>query len=154
VALKAARNAEGLLTVDEARRRLAVSRSTLYLLMREGRLRFIHVGRSRRIEVEALCAFLEEQWVEPAERITHGRRYAYQVGCRCDACRTAWNDYHRTARERRSANLEQVWNGLQHGTVSTYKNHGCRCDACARAGSRANKRRPSRTVRPDRRLIS
>jgi excisionase family DNA binding protein len=154
VALKAARHVEGLLTVDEARRWLAVSRSTLYLLMREGRLRFVRVGRSCRIEVEALREFLGEQWVEPTGRLTHGRRYAYQVGCRCDACRTAWNDYHRTARKRRSANLEQVSNGLKHGTVSTYKNHGCRCDACARAGSKANKRRPSRTVRPDRRLIS
>jgi excisionase family DNA binding protein len=63
----------GMLTVEEAGRRLAVSRSTLYLLMREGRLPFIRVGRFRRIEVEALRAFLEEQRVEPAVRLTHGR---------------------------------------------------------------------------------
>jgi excisionase family DNA binding protein len=121
-----------MLNVEEARRRLAVSRSTLYLLMREGRLPFIRVGRSRRIKVEALRAFLEEQRVEPAGRLTHGGRYAYEVGCRCEACRTAWNDYHRAAREQRAANLvERGSDGLQHGTVSTYKNHRCRCEACA-----------------------
>ena len=41
---------EGLLTVKEASRRLAVSPSTLYLLMRQGRLPFVRVGRYRRIE--------------------------------------------------------------------------------------------------------
>jgi hypothetical protein len=114
--------------------------------MREGRLPFVRVGRSRRrIEVEALRALVERQRVEPAERLTHGGRYAYEVGCRCDACRTAWNDYHRTARERRAANLEQRGgDGVQHGTVSTYRNHGCRCEACVEAQVRANRRRPSR----------
>ena len=80
-------------------------------------------------------------------------RYAYEVGCRCDACRTHGNDYHRAARERRAANLERGSDRLQHGTLSTYKNHRCRCEACAQAGAEANRRRPSRAVRPDRRLI-
>jgi excisionase family DNA binding protein len=133
-----------LLTVEEAARRLAVSRSTLYLLMREGRLPFIRIGRSRRIEVEAMRAFLTEQWVEPAGGLTHGSRYAYEVGCRFDSCRTAWNDYHRAARERRAAKLEQGSDEVRHGTVSTYRNHGCRCEACFQAQAEWNRRRPFR----------
>jgi hypothetical protein len=89
-------------------------------------------------------AFLAEQPVEAAERLTHGGRHAYEVGCRCDACRTAWNDYHRAARQRQAAKLEQASEGLRHGTVSTYRNHGCRCEACFQAQAEWNRRRPSR----------
>jgi excisionase family DNA binding protein len=133
-----------MLTVDEARRLLAVSRSTLYALMRKGRLPFIRVGRFRRIEADALRAFIEEQRVEPAGRLTHGGRYAYEVGCRCEACRTAWNGYHRTARERRAANLKRDSDAVRHGTVSTYRNHRCRCEACFQAQAEWNRARPSR----------
>jgi excisionase family DNA binding protein len=66
VALKSPPDAEGLLTVKEASRRLAVSPSTLYLLMRQGRLPFVRVGGTAASRVEALRVFVEQQRVEPA----------------------------------------------------------------------------------------
>lgn len=43
-----------LLTVEQARRRLQVSRAVCYELINSGALRSFHIGRSRRIPVEAL----------------------------------------------------------------------------------------------------
>lgn len=39
-------------------------------------------------------------------------------------------------RVRRAACLERAMDGLQHATVSTYKNHRCRCEACLKSGRR------------------
>jgi excisionase family DNA binding protein len=133
-----------MVTVEEARRRLGVARSTLYRLMSEGRLPYVRPGRERRIRVQALSAFLDQQRVTSAEFLTHGARYAYEVGCRCDACRAAWNNYHRRARRQRAANLDVSHRALEHGKIGTYRNHGCRCEACCQAQSEANRRRPSR----------
>lgn len=43
-----------LLTVEQACQRLQVSRAVLYGLLNSGQLRSFHIGRSRRIPVEAL----------------------------------------------------------------------------------------------------
>ena len=68
-------------------------------------------------------------------------------------CVGAHNAKHRVLRAKRAAQQPEDNPLLMHGKVSTYKNHGCRCEACSRAGTEANKRRPSRTVSPDRRLM-
>jgi excisionase family DNA binding protein len=47
-----------LLTVEEAAERLGVGRSTLYVLMSRGEVASLRVGRLRRIEPEALTAFI------------------------------------------------------------------------------------------------
>ena len=50
-----------LLTVSEAAHRLGVGRTFMYQLLNEGRIRSMHVGRLRRIPVDALEAFVTEQ---------------------------------------------------------------------------------------------
>lgn len=50
-----------LLTVAETCRRLAISRSTLYELFRNGRLVSVKIGRSRRVSTAALENFIEQQ---------------------------------------------------------------------------------------------
>jgi len=47
-----------LLTVDEARQRLHVSRPTMYELINAGRVRSIKIGRARRIPARALEEFV------------------------------------------------------------------------------------------------
>lgn len=46
--------ADGLVSIDEAMAFLQVSRSTLYMLMERGLLRFVKLGRARRIPRRAL----------------------------------------------------------------------------------------------------
>jgi excisionase family DNA binding protein len=48
--------ADGMLTVDQAREFLALSRSTIYELMESGKLPYVKFGRSRRIPRRALIA--------------------------------------------------------------------------------------------------
>ena len=50
-----------LLTVEEAADRLRLGRSTVYELIREGRLASISVGRARRIPAEALAEFVQRE---------------------------------------------------------------------------------------------
>jgi excisionase family DNA binding protein len=47
-----------LVTVDEAARRLAIGRSHIYAQMQRGRLRSVHIGRSRRILDQDLTDFI------------------------------------------------------------------------------------------------
>lgn len=47
-----------LLTPTEAATRLGVSRSTVYALMNAGQLVSVHIGRSRRIPLAALIAYV------------------------------------------------------------------------------------------------
>jgi excisionase family DNA binding protein len=50
---------EVLITVPEAARRLAISRSYLYQYLQRGRLPSVRIGRARRIRVTDLAAFVE-----------------------------------------------------------------------------------------------
>ena len=49
-----------LLTPADAARALSISRTRVYELMASGRLRSVKIGRSRRIPVDALGAFVSE----------------------------------------------------------------------------------------------
>ncbi|MBZ4320338.1 helix-turn-helix domain-containing protein [Streptomyces huiliensis] len=55
-----------LLTVPEVMARLRLGRSTVYDLIRSGRLRSITVGRCRRIPVSSLRDFIADQIAEAA----------------------------------------------------------------------------------------
>lgn len=48
-----------LLTPVEAAEQLAISRTKIYELMAAGLLRSIHIGRSRRVPVDALGDFID-----------------------------------------------------------------------------------------------
>ena len=50
-----------LLTVSEAARQLGIGRSLLYELLAEGQVESIHVGRLRRIPIDALAAYIDRQ---------------------------------------------------------------------------------------------
>ena len=50
-----------LLTVSEAAQRLGIGRSLLYELLAEGQIESIHVGRLRRIPIDALADFIDRQ---------------------------------------------------------------------------------------------
>jgi excisionase family DNA binding protein len=51
---------ELLLTPEAAAEVLSVGRTTVYWLMREGRLPSVRIGRSRRIPAAALAQFVDE----------------------------------------------------------------------------------------------
>jgi excisionase family DNA binding protein len=51
---------ELLLTIEDAAQRLAMGRSRVYELMKSGELESVHIGRSRRIPVEALRSFVDK----------------------------------------------------------------------------------------------
>jgi len=55
-----------LLTADEAARRLAISRSHLYMKIASGEIETVLISSSRRISVAALDAYLERLRVEQA----------------------------------------------------------------------------------------
>lgn len=58
----AQRNGEAmqlLLRVDEAAKALGVSRSQVYVLIARGELDAVTIGRSRRVPVDAVQAFIE-----------------------------------------------------------------------------------------------
>ncbi len=50
-----------LLTVSEAARQLGIGRSLLYELLADGQVESIHVGRLRRIPIDALAAYIDRQ---------------------------------------------------------------------------------------------
>jgi excisionase family DNA binding protein len=50
-----------LLTVSEAAQQLGIGRSLLYELLAEGQVESIHVGRLRRIPIDALADFIDRQ---------------------------------------------------------------------------------------------
>ena len=49
-----------LLTIEEAAKRLSIGRSHIYQQMQVGKLRSVHIGRSRRILESDLEAFVNE----------------------------------------------------------------------------------------------
>lgn len=59
-----------LVTVEEASRLLAVSKSSLYNLMENGRLRYVKLGKSRRLRRADLAALVEASTVERAPAAT------------------------------------------------------------------------------------
>ncbi|MDT7714505.1 MAG: hypothetical protein QOH09_497 [Pseudonocardiales bacterium] len=48
-----------LLTVEEAARRLSIGRTTMYVLLKEGHINSVRIGRLRRIPAEALTAYTD-----------------------------------------------------------------------------------------------
>ena len=50
-----------LLTPEEAARRLSIARSSLYELVLTGEIESLKIGRSRRIPIDALTAFIERK---------------------------------------------------------------------------------------------
>ncbi len=50
--------AKVLLTVDEAAHKLSIGRTTLYMLMKRGELRYITVSATRRVPVEAVSEYV------------------------------------------------------------------------------------------------
>jgi excisionase family DNA binding protein len=55
-----------LLTVSEAAQQLGIGRSLLYELLADGQVQSIHVGRLRRIPIDALADFIDRQrWSRP-----------------------------------------------------------------------------------------
>ncbi len=50
-----------LLTVSEATQQLGIGRSLLYELLADGQVESIHVGRLRRIPIDALDDFIDRQ---------------------------------------------------------------------------------------------
>ena len=49
-----------LLTVEETAEALGISRSQVYVLIRKGRLSAVAIGRSRRVPVKAIEAFVKD----------------------------------------------------------------------------------------------
>lgn len=61
-------DSDGLLRVADAARFLSVSRSTLYELMDRGELRYVKLGRARRIPRQALSELVEKNLVGPGQQ--------------------------------------------------------------------------------------
>lgn len=55
-----------LLTVKEVADRLAVSESTVFRLLRSGKLRPIKLGRALRFDEQDVAAFIEQQKAPPS----------------------------------------------------------------------------------------
>jgi excisionase family DNA binding protein len=59
------RRGSGLASVKEAEQFLSLSRSTVYGLMDSGELRYVKIGKSRRIPWEALDELVRRRTVNP-----------------------------------------------------------------------------------------
>ncbi|MCH7837981.1 MAG: helix-turn-helix domain-containing protein [Chloroflexi bacterium] len=57
---------ELLVSVEEAARRLAIGRSSAYVLIRQGELASIKIGAARRVPVAALSEYVERLQAEQA----------------------------------------------------------------------------------------
>jgi hypothetical protein len=88
-----------------------------------------------------LRAYVETQRAEWDARLKHGGRYAYEIGCRCDACRGRWNDYHRKARNRRAAQVDRA-------RMSSSTGRSAPIEIMAAAAHPATRHRPTGTA-PD-----
>jgi excisionase family DNA binding protein len=60
---------EILLTIEEAGRRLSVGRSVMYQLIKNGSVQSCIIGKSRRIPVSSLQAFIEERMSDSNETV-------------------------------------------------------------------------------------
>ncbi len=63
-----------LITVTDAADRLSISRSKMYELLATGAVPSVHIGRSRRIPVDALEAYVEGLWEDGDEPQAKSRR--------------------------------------------------------------------------------
>lgn len=81
--------------------------------------------------------------------LSHGRIWAYNSGCRCEACCQAnRNRGKRKDASHRASRVEidgkWVSPGAPHGTIAGYTHHCCRCEACAQARRDYYENRPRR----------
>lgn len=67
--------------------------------------------------------------------VLHGKRNAYNMGCRCASCREA----NRVGKAIGDA-IRRQKEPPQHGTDNSYTNYGCRCRQCVAAGKMTNRR--------------
>lgn len=72
-------DAKLLITVEEAARRLSIGRSHMYEQLQRGHLRSVKIGRSRRILLRDLDAFLESLTDLPEARPDVGERSSRAV---------------------------------------------------------------------------
>lgn len=90
-------------------------------------------GRDQRNRATA-----ERKAAERAEKskkkleIVHGKYSTYSnKGCRCQECKSAWNEYCTEVRRK----TRESWTGvadpsIPHGVTNSYFRHGCRCPDC------------------------
>ena len=62
----------------------------------------------------------------------HGTIRGYDIGCRCDPCKSAKNDYKKEYNKNKLEEIQQDPEHSFHGTIQGY-NIGCRCDPCKSA---------------------
>lgn len=68
-----------LITVEEAARRLSLSRSVVYRLMRDHELDDVKIGRSRRIVADSVDDYIGRKVSTSSTRDARGRRVATSV---------------------------------------------------------------------------
>lgn len=51
---------QGLMTIEETASVLRIGRSTLYELMSQGEIEFVHIGASRRVVAESVTRYIEK----------------------------------------------------------------------------------------------
>ena len=56
-----------LLTIDQARQRLAIGKSKLWQLIQSGEIRSCKIGRARRIPVEAIDEFIARELADQSD---------------------------------------------------------------------------------------
>lgn len=79
-----------LLTPTEAAAALRVSRTTVFALLRDGRIASIQIGRLRRIPTEAIEGFVAELRRETCDHTWPGNLSADAA---CDQCGLAYSEY-------------------------------------------------------------
>ena len=71
-----------LLTVSEAAHQLGIGRSLLYELLADGQVESIHVGRLRRIPIDALADYIDRQRCNTRKSVDRAARAASKTGRR------------------------------------------------------------------------
>ena len=71
-----------LLTVSEAAQQLGIGRSLLYVLLADGQVESIHVGRLRRIPTDALATYVDRQRCNSRNAADRAARASSETGRR------------------------------------------------------------------------